>query len=766
MQKKIFLGIMVSAIVMLSLAAIFLKMESSDLENKVTGDFVSQLQVKTQNELKNKLSVGISNAVSIANNGDIQKALLENNRDLAISALGTLSENMKKFTEFKNTKVHIHTKDNHSFVRAWKPKKFGDDLSGFRRSVVSVNGLQNAVNTFEVGKAGLSVRSVVPIFDSQDSSHIGSLEFIQGLNSVARSFDRSKDTFLLLMDESVKVAPIKSNKKLQNYAISQKFVNKEFLHDIKGLKIKDVVDSKFLVTDKFIITYIDIKDFENRKLGIALVGSPISKVNLAIDSANKIIYEALFIIAISILLISTFISLFLRKSVIAPLSTLQDGLLGFFRYLNRESDHVSHINISSNDEIGIMSKVIDENIMKTQKIIDDDRKVIDNTIQVLREFEQGDLTQRINSSTVNQSLNDLKNVINNMANNLESNIDKILHILEEYSNYNYMGSIDTNGLKAHLLKLANGVNKLGDSTTSMLVENKKNGLILQEDSQILTSNVNTLNTNANQQAASLEETAASIEQMGGNIRLTTEKAQQMREVSQNTQESANKGKELALKTAVAMEDINNATSSINEAITVIEQIAFQTNILSLNAAVEAATAGESGKGFAVVAGEVRNLAGRSAEAANSIKDIVEEATRKTSEGKIISDSMTSGYEHLNQIISENTELIDYVATASREQLEGINQINDAITHLDMATQETAKIANDTNGIAIQANEIANKVVSNANAKEFKGKNDIKLEKKNITPTPKPVVQKTKPTPKRVEKKSTRSSADTQQWESF
>jgi methyl-accepting chemotaxis protein len=728
MQKKILLGIILSAVVILVLASVLLKIESFNLEEKVVNEFQQSLQTKTDNELSNKLSVGISNAVSIANNSNIQKALIENNRQLAIDALSTLSVNMKKFTEFKNTKVHIHTKDNHSFVRAWKPQKFGDDLSSFRRSVVSVNNSQNAVNTFEVGKAGLSVRSVVPIFNSHDNSHLGSLEFIQGLNSVARSFDRSKDVFLLLMDESVKVAPIKSDKKLQNYAISQKFVNKEFLSDVKKIKIEDIIKNKFITTDKFIITYKDIKDFENRKLGIALVASPISKVNMAVDSANFIIYEALIVIAISIILISIFITLFLRKSVIAPLNTLQDGLLGFFKYLNRESTSVSHINISSNDEIGIMSKVIDENITKTQRGIEDDRKVIDDTIKVLKEFEQGDLTQRINSSTINESLNELKNVINNMANNLESNIDKILSILEQYSNYNYMNDIDTNGLKAHLLKLANGVNKLGDATTSMLVENKKNGLILQEDSQVLTSNVNTLNTNANQQAASLEETAASIEQMGGNIRLTTEKAQEMSEVSQHTQDSANKGKELALKTATAMEDINNSTSSINESITVIEQIAFQTNILSLNAAVEAATAGEAGKGFAVVAGEVRNLAGRSAEAANSIKNIVEEATKKSLEGKNISDSMTKGYEELSKNISENTELIDYVASASKEQLEGINQINNAITQLDMATQETAKIASATNEIAIQSNEIANKVVSNANAKEFRGKNDIKIDK--------------------------------------
>jgi methyl-accepting chemotaxis protein len=98
-------------------------------------------------------------------------------------------------------------------------------------------------------------------------------------------------------------------------------------------------------------------------------------------------------------------------------------------------------------------------------------------------------------------------------------------------------------------------------------------------------------------------------------------------------------KTLANKTTQAMEEINVQVNSINDAISIIDQIAFQTNILSLNAAVEAATAGEAGKGFAVVAAEVRNLANRSAEAAKEIKTIVENATIKANNGKNIANTM-------------------------------------------------------------------------------------------------------------------------------
>ena len=489
------------------------------------------------------------------------------------------------------------------------------------------------------------------------------------------------------------------------------------------------------------------------------------------------IYANAKILLISIMMIcvvlSLLIALFITKSITGSLKSVQDGMNSFFAYLNRESSSVKLIDLNCKDEFGMMAKVVNDNIAKTEKSIEDDRKVIDETIAVLGKFEKGDLGQRLNMNVSNPSLMQLKDVLNNMASNLENNINNVLNVLEQYSNYKYLNKIDQKGLTEQLLKLANGVNTLGDSITGMLIENKTNGLTLEDSSNILLTNVDKLNVSSNEAASSLEETAAAIEEITSNIRNNTQNIAKMTTFSNGVTASASEGERLANQTTQSMDEINTQVNLINESITVIDQIAFQTNILSLNAAVEAATAGEAGRGFAVVAAEVRNLAARSAEAAKEIKTIVENATKKANQGKDIANNMISGYKDLNENISQTINLIQDIEMSSKEQLTGIEQINDAVNQLDQQTQKNAAVASQTHDVAVLTDEIAKLIVSNANSKEFAGKNEVKAKsvkatqhqkeiKKEFTPikSSKPSIQTPAP------KKEIKSQTSNDEWESF
>ncbi|MFA7022068.1 MAG: methyl-accepting chemotaxis protein [Aliarcobacter sp.] len=443
------------------------------------------------------------------------------------------------------------------------------------------------------------------------------------------------------------------------------------------------------------------------------------------EESNEFLNNLLITISIIAILLFLILSLYILKVIIDSLDRFKDGLLGFFAYLNREANDTTLLDETSKDEFGVMSKVVNENILKTKKGIEEDRVLIDETIAVLGEFEQGDLCQRLNIEVSNPALKQLKNVINSMGDVLEKNIENILDVLEKYSSYNYLSRVSTNGLKEQLLELANGINSLGDSITNMLVENKANGMTLDETSDILLINVDKLNISSNEAAASLEETAAALEEITSNIRNNTQSIAKMSQLANGVTKAVTDGQEMANQTTTAMDEINTQVNLVNEAIGVIDNIAFQTNILSLNAAVEAATAGEAGKGFAVVAQEVRNLATRSAEAAKEIKEIVERATVKANEGKSIATNMIEGYKNLNNNISSTMNLIADIENASKEQLLGIEQINDAVNQLDQQTQQNAMVASQSHDVAVSTDKIAKLIVSDANLKEFAGKNEVK-----------------------------------------
>ena len=242
------------------------------------------------------------------------------------------------------------------------------------------------------------------------------------------------------------------------------------------------------------------------------------------ESINSEILNSLFIIAF-IIVITAFVSiLLLNKIVINPLNKFQNGLLEFFKYINKEKDNIQEMNISSNDEIGKMATLINENIKKTKTIIEQDNKLIEDVKEIVNHVGNGYLNKRIDTSTNNESLEELKVLLNDMLENVKklvgTNINSLSEVLEHYSNKDFTKIID----KTTSGKIGNDILKLNNMITELLQDNQKDGLILQEKSNELTSNVRVLNENANSQAASLEETAASIEEITSNIKQTSQKA--------------------------------------------------------------------------------------------------------------------------------------------------------------------------------------------------------------------------------------------------
>jgi methyl-accepting chemotaxis protein len=401
------------------------------------------------------------------------------------------------------------------------------------------------------------------------------------------------------------------------------------------------------------------------------------------------------------------------------LEVVNDYFMQFIKFISYEKSEFDYIESTGNSKLDFMLKKWNEEIKTVDYRNKDDMKVLGEIVLTADKVEQGIYKNRIKASSNNPTISTLKNTLNKMLDSVQDSNSRILRVVTSYTKDDFTDSIKVaDHYKDDMKILMESINVLGNALSENAKTNFSNGETLEKNANVMTSSMNSLSSKANNQAASLEETAAALEEITSITRNNAQNAAKMAELGQTVKKSVFTGEDLATRTASSMDEINQKVNSINEAITVIDQIAFQTNILSLNAAVEAATAGEAGKGFAVVAAEVRNLASRSADAAREIKNLVQEATLKANDGKTVSSDMIDGYKELNKNISETIHIIEDVSKASKEQMTGIEQINDAVNMLDRVTQENASEANNVKSIANNISLLANDLLNDAKSKKF------------------------------------------------
>jgi methyl-accepting chemotaxis protein len=224
---------------------------------------------------------------------------------------------------------------------------------------------------------------------------------------------------------------------------------------------------------------------------------------------------------------------------------------------------------------------------------------------------------------------------------------------------------------------------------------------------------NDLSGRTEQQASALEETAASMEELSSTVKQNADNAYQADQLAQSASAVAIDGGAVVSEVVATMKDINESSKRIADIISVIDGIAFQTNILALNAAVEAARAGDQGRGFAVVAAEVRNLAGRSAQAAKEIKDLISASVERVEAGTVLVDKAGATMTEVVGSIKRVTDIMGEISSASKEQSAGVAQIGDAVSQMDQATQQNAALVEESAAAAdsmrVQAQQLVEAV---------------------------------------------------------
>ena len=369
------------------------------------------------------------------------------------------------------------------------------------------------------------------------------------------------------------------------------------------------------------------------------------------------------IVMLFIILFSAVSSYFISKNVTDSVLKISGGMKQFLEFLNRKHNVIEKIDLEGSDELATVAKMVNEETDAINEGIENDMLCVGESILTLNKVQQGSFRCRVQTQASNSQIQTLANTINKMLDTQEKVMDDILNGLTKYTNYDYLDTIALDSkIGGETKAVVDGINNLGESITKLLNDSYVNSNELLEQADMLQEKMKELSASATVQAKELETTAHSVNQITQTIEETSQKAN----------------------------EVVGQSEDIKTVVQVIADIADQTNLLALNAAIEAARAGEHGRGFAVVADEVRKLAERTQKSLGEIHTNI----------SILSQSITD------------------IESSIAEQTKSAVAINEAVEEVDSMTKTNAQTAAEVNNVANSVKEMSSTALHEIEKNKF------------------------------------------------
>ena len=531
---------------------------------------------------------------------------------------------------------------------------------------------------------------------------------LSGMNTHILEKEKMQNEVVLLQKLQNNILLYKLTKKV-DYFDSSLQLTKQLKLEKMTLKMKQLRES--MASSASIKKVMD-KLYRGSDAKLKIINKEISKHGAAIDVNHENL--VMFFIILLVNIVINILLYYLINQIIKNIDAFQVSLNAFFKFMNQESKTIDLV-VAHHDitEFNNMASMVNNNIKKVEEGLKKDLVSVSEISHLTQMMAKGDFSLKASSKPDNAQIQALQNDINHFINNISNTFSSIIATLDSYKINNFENRLDNDAI-GDIKKLTEGVNILGDTLQetrkNIITSLKTTGDELQTSAECIHKQIDKLTLSMNTTSEITDSVNTDISQMQTTLKNTIAKSNTMSEVAEQTTKSAKEGEILANSTFTAMDAINESTLSINEAIGIIDSIAFQTNILSLNAAVEAATAGEAGKGFAVVAQEVRNLANKSAEAAKEIKNLVSKTQFKAKEGIEVSKEMQHKFVEVSEQITKTSTLVQNVNQDTISEMQRIDNISHVIANLNNDVVDNLNTMRDTHKISTKLHEISNSLV--------------------------------------------------------
>jgi methyl-accepting chemotaxis protein len=323
-----------------------------------------------------------------------------------------------------------------------------------------------------------------------------------------------------------------------------------------------------------------------------------------------------------------------------------------------------------------------------------------DAVVMIEELRHGHLEKRLNIRSMDE-VGKMAQAMNTFSDNLKQEVIAAMERLAQGDLTFAITPYDNQD------QLRTTLQQVGADLTDLITQIQQVADQIGNGAVQIASSSQSLSEGATQQAKSLQEITSSIAEMASQTRNNADSATTASDLSKAAHQAANDGMNQMSAMNEAMDDINESGKNIANIIKVIDEIAFQTNLLALNAAVEAARAGQHGKGFAVVAEEVRNLAARSAKAAQETSSLIESSVSKAKHGQTVAEKTSDALTEIVTRIEKVTGLVGEIALASQEQASGIDQINQGLSQIDRVTQQNTASSEESAAASDELSDQAN-----------------------------------------------------------